>query len=232
MAFPYYNTKNPPTSLTGLTNANLVYGCFFNATNGSKTASAAGSTAVNCLFKGKEIKKDGNYDPFISQDRPLVVNTGLLPVNIFFWDSQNPSTGNSIAYNFSKAGIDNSDTTNDGWARLRILGKSVPPRNDGSIPCDQTTIISTNDNDFNNVFIWLPNGSLNYVKPDKKDYSYGAIWVCEFRAPVKGSTGYTISTPKNMDALVREKLIRLNLPGFAKAAGGTYRAYGSRDRAI
>lgn len=233
MAFPYYNTKNPPNSLSGLTNASLVYGCFFNGTDGSKTASAAGSTAVNCLFKGKEIKSDGKYDPFISQDRPLIVNTGLLPVNIFFWDSVNPATGKTIAYNFSKAGIQNSDTSESGWARLRILGKSAPARSsDGSIPCDQTTIISANNDDFNSAFVWLPNGALNYQKTDSKDSSYAVIWVCKFTAPVKGSTGYTIITPRNMDALVRENLIRLNLPGFAKAAGGTYRAYGSRDTAL
>ncbi len=87
MRFPYYDPTggNPPTSLTGLTNANLIYGCYFNNTDGTKSASAVGSTAVNCLFNGKEVKADGKVDPFFSQDRNLVVHTGLLPVNIFFW---------------------------------------------------------------------------------------------------------------------------------------------------
>ncbi len=89
-------------------------------------------------------------------------------------------------------------------------------------------MISANNDDFNGAMIWLPNGALNYQKTDSKDSSYAVMWVCKFTAPIKGSTGYTIITPRNMDALVRENLIRI-LPGFAKAAGGTYRGYGAKD---
>ena len=240
MLFPYWYPLNTapasaPTSLAGMTNANLVHGCYFNNTNGSKTASATGSTAINCLIRGKEIRQDGKVEPLFPRDRNLVVQTDLLPVNFFLWQSYDAATGKRYAYSFDGAGIENSDTSESGWARLRILGRSTADRKDGNgnsyTPCDQTTIISARDNDFKGVMIWLPNGSLNYQRTGSNDTSYAVIWVCKFTAPVKGTASFTIATPRTMDALVRENLTAM-LPGFAKAAGGTYRGYGAKDSTL
>lgn len=236
MRFPYLipsNATTAPTSLTGMTNANLAYGCYFDATDGSAAASAAGSKAINCLYKGKEIR-DGKSTTFFPRDGALVVHTNLLPVNFFFWHSYDAATGKRYAYTFEKAGIQNSDTSANGWARLRILGKTTPDRVDANgntyTPCDQTTIFSGGTEDFKGAMIWLPNGSLNYQRVDGRSSAYAVLWVCKFTAPVRGVTGFTIVTPRDMDNNLRELL--LDIPGFAKSASSTYRGYGAKDATL
>ena len=221
--FPYYNQKKAPTSLGDMTNADLVQGCYFSNTNGSLTGTSAGSVAINCLLRGKTIQKDGKVTNFISGNTNLVVETSLLPVNLFLYDK--PSDG--LAYDLEQAGIENSNPSN--WFRLRILGEPPVAVAEGDpIGCGKTRIISTKDNDINGAFVWLPNGWLEYAKTDTKDSSFNVIWVCKFTAPTKKDKGYQMITPKTFDDTVRATL-QLNLPGFSSATGGVYRAYGSED---
>lgn len=223
--FPY-KRNTAPTSLTGLRNSDLVDGCFFNNVNSQlNTTIGANTNAVNCFFKKVKIK-----DPDAQSPNLLVYTTSstqanattLLPVNIFLYGTDPVTLDNG--------GIDNSDRSDLGWNRLRILGKEVPPAAGSSVSCAQSAgIVSKKGNDLNNLFLWLPNASLNYDRKGSKDNSYMVVWVCEFLGPKKdGSTKYSIITP------IPEKLVRAGLynalgSSFTKAGGGTYRGFGSED---
>lgn len=207
-----------------LKNSDLAYGCYFNNTNGSKDATGASSTAINCLANKLSIadstKSSANL---IVYTRASATGPQLLPVNLFV---------DTTRIELKDGGIQNVDTGLDNWFTLRIIGHNQAARNSSDITqpivCDQQRITSKNNEDINGAWIWLPNGWLEYDKTDSKDTSYNVIWACKFTAPVKGSTGYKIITPKNLDPIIRSNLIR-NLPGFTASTGGTYRAYGSDD---
>lgn len=146
----------------------------------------------------------------------------LLPVNIFLYGSETITLDNG--------GIDNSDRSDLGWSRLRILGEPFNTTAGSAVSCSKSaSIVSKRGNDLNNLFLWLPNASLIYDRKATTDNSYMVIWVCEFRGPTKdGSKLYSIITP------VPEKLVRSGLidslgSSFVKSGGGTYRGFGSED---
>lgn len=225
-----------PSSLANakaLKNSDLVFGCYFNNTDGSPDAKGDKSTAINCLADQLKIADSTSSSAnLMVYTKSSATGAALLPVNIFI-DGFSNKDGKVQSTTFTDGGLQNIDTGLENWFNLRIIGHNRQARNSSDttqpILCDQQRITSKKDDDINGAWIWLPNGWLEYDKTDSKDSAYNVIWTCKFTAPVKGkSTGYKIITPKNLDPIIRTNLIR-SLPGFSTAAGGTYRGYGSED---
>jgi len=228
--FPYYNLTSPPTlaQVNAMKNSQLVKGCYFNnVTSADATVKSSGTTAINCLISTAKISGAGGKDPNLIVYTTTAVGstTSLLPVNIFLYGSA------STPITLSAGGIANSDTSADGWKKLRIFGKSVTPPSGSAVSCAQSSgITSTKGNDLNGMFIWLPNASLTYQRQASKDNAYMVIWVCKFTGPIKDSNNnpYSILTPLP-ESVVRAGLTETLGAAFTTASGSTYRGFGATD---
>ncbi len=232
--FPYLNTAKLPSSLAAtwsLSNSDLVPGCYFAGVDASNSASKADqikTTAINCLVDKIKIDNDSKFGNFIVH----TANGGnqLLPVNIFLHGDDKDKV------ELSKGGIQGNDVSQYGWNRLRILGEPQETADGDPVACDVSSPIvskGSKTNDLDNLFLWLPNASLEYDKKGTKENSFAVIWVCQFTGPKKDKDGtkFSIVTP------FPEEVARAGVAGidptlgssFVTVGGGTYRGFGSQD---
>lgn len=219
-------------------NSELVDGCYFNNVNSLPDTKydKDKTTAINCLFSRLTIKDESKDIPNLM----VYTTTGsdpfdpaaakLLPVNIFLYGDPSDSKYNKIE--LKEGGIDNSDRSDLGWSRLRILGKQVSTTSGSSVSCSESpAIVSKKANDLNNLWLWLPNAALIYDKKSTKDNAYLVVWACKFEGPTKekDKDPYSIITPIP-EQLVRAGIVSRLGSGFIQsAAEGIYRGYGYED---